>query len=83
MNRVNEKICRSDKSQGDTGHRKVKCKISQALVIINLYVKFIVHSTYEKVYQPLREVADTPFHIQGDEGIVLKVADRRMDGRAR
>ena len=31
MNRVNEKICRSEKSQGHTwrGHSKVKCEISQ------------------------------------------------------
>ena len=30
------------------GHRKVKCEISQALVMINLYVKFNVHSSYAK-----------------------------------
>ena len=43
---------------------KVKCEISQGLVIINLYVKFNVHSSYAK------------------QVIVLKVADRRTDGRA-
>ena len=51
------------KSQGHRGHRKVKCEISQALVMINLYVKFNVHSSYAK------------------QVILLKVADRRTDGR--
>ena len=46
MNRVNKKNCRSEKSQGHRGHRKVKCEISQALVMINLYVKFNVHRSY-------------------------------------
>ena len=46
MNRVNKKNCRSGKSQGHRGHRKVKCEISQALVMINLYVKFNVHCSY-------------------------------------
>ena len=62
---MNEKICRSEKSQGHRGHRKVKCEIGQALVMINLYVKFNVHSSYAK------------------QVIVLKVADRLRDGRAR
>ena len=62
---MNEKICRSEKSQGHRGHRKVKCEICQALVMINLYVKFDVHSSYAK------------------QVIVLKVADRLRDGRAR
>ena len=48
MNCVNEKICRSEKSQGHRGHRKVKCENSQALVMINLYVKFNVHTSYAK-----------------------------------
>ena len=48
VNRVNEKKCRSEKNQGNRGHRKVKCKINQASVMINLYVKFIVHSSYAK-----------------------------------
>ena len=48
MNHFSEKICRSGKSQGHRGHRKVKCEISQALVMINLYVKFNVHSSYAK-----------------------------------
>ena len=39
---------RSEKSQGHRGHRKVKCENSQALVMINLYVKFNVHSSYAK-----------------------------------
>ena len=63
MNRINEMNCRSKKSQGHMGHRKVKCEISQALVMINLYVKFNVHSSHAK------------------RVIVLKVADRWMDGR--
>ena len=63
MNSVNEKICRSGKSLGHRGRRKVKCEISQALVMINLYVKFNVHSTH------------------AEQVIVLKVADRRTDGR--
>ena len=48
LNPVNEKICRSEKSQGMMIDRKDKCEISQALVMINLYVKFNVHSTYAK-----------------------------------
>ena len=62
MNRLNEKICRSVKSQGHRGHRKVKCKISQASVMSNLYVKFIVHSTYAKQVIVLKvgEQTDTP-----------------------
>ena len=48
MNRVNEKMCRSKKSQGHRDTRKIKCEISQALVMINLYVKFNVHSGYAK-----------------------------------
>ena len=42
----NEEICRSGKSQDHRGYKKVKCEISQALVMITLYVKFNVHSTY-------------------------------------
>ena len=57
MNRVNEKICPSKKSQGRKGHRKVKCEISQASVMINLYVMFKVHSTYAKQVIELK-VAD-------------------------
>ena len=35
------------KSQGHKNrHRKVKCEIIQALIMINLHVKFIVHSSY-------------------------------------
>ena len=63
MNRVNKKNCRSEKSQGHRGHRKVKCEIGQALVMINLYVKFIVHCSY------------------AEQVIVLKVVDRRTEGR--
>ena len=48
MNRVIEKICRSEKSQGHRGHRKVKCRNSQALVMVNLYMKCNVHSSYVK-----------------------------------
>ena len=57
MNRVKEKICRFEKSQGHRGHRKVKCEISQALVMINLYMKFNVHSSYAKQVTVLK-VAD-------------------------
>ena len=46
VNRVNKKNCQSQKSQGYIGHRKVKCETSQALVMINLYVKFNVHCSY-------------------------------------
>ena len=63
MNLVNKKNCRSEKSQGHRGHRKFKCEISQALVMIDLYVKFNVHCSY------------------AEQVIVLKVADRQMDGR--
>ena len=38
------KIGRSEKVKVMGGHRKVKCEISQALVMINLYVKFNVQS---------------------------------------
>ena len=62
MNRGKEKNCRSEKSQGHRG-QKGQCEMSQALVMINLYMKFNVHSSYEK------------------QVIVLKVADRRTDGR--
>ena len=72
MNRVNEKICRSEKSQGQRGHRKVKCEISQALDMINLYVKFIVHSSYAKQVIVLK-VADR--RTDGHQ-------DGRTDGRA-
>ena len=48
MNRVNEYICLSEKSQGHRGDRKVKCEISQAFVM--MYVKFIVHSTCAKQF---------------------------------
>ena len=36
------------KSQGHRGHRKVKCEISQALVMITMYVKCDVQYTYAK-----------------------------------
>ena len=39
------------------GHRKVKCEISQALVMVDLYVKFNVHSTYANQVK-MRKVAD-------------------------
>ena len=53
------KICRFEKSQGHRGHRKVKCEISQALVIVNMYVKFNVHSTYAKQVLIVLKVADS------------------------
>ena len=59
MNRVTKKNCRSGKSQGHMGHRKVKSKISPALVTINLYVKFNVHCSYAEQIIVLK-VADIP-----------------------
>ena len=53
MNRVNEKICPSEKSQGNWCHRKVECGISQALVMINMFVKF-VRSSYTKQVMVLK-----------------------------
>ena len=38
----------SQKSQVDRGYRKDRCGVNQALVMINLYVKFNVHSSYAK-----------------------------------
>ena len=32
----------------DRAHRKVKCELNQALVMISLYVKFNVHSSNAK-----------------------------------
>ena len=51
-------MCRSEKSRGHRGHRKVKCEIRQTLVILNLCVKFNVHSSYAKQVIVLK-VADT------------------------
>ena len=34
MNRVTNKICRSEKNQGHKGHRKVKFELNQGLNII-------------------------------------------------
>ena len=52
VNRVDEKICRSEKNQGHRGHRKVECELNQDLVIINVYVKFNVHlSNVKQVIQ--------------------------------
>ena len=48
MNRVNDKNCPSEKFQGQRGRRNVKCEISQALVMINLFMKFHVHCTLAK-----------------------------------
>ena len=62
MNRVNEKICRSEKSQGHRGHRKFKCEISQALV---LYVKFNVHSSYVKQVIVLKSGGQTDGRTDG------------------
>ena len=67
MNRANEKNCRSEKSQGHRGHRKVKCEMSQALIMINHYVKFNVHSSYAEQVIVLK-VAD-------------RRTDGRTDGR--
>ena len=36
------------KSQNDRGYRKVNSEINPALVMINLLVKFNVHSSYAK-----------------------------------
>ena len=45
-----------EKSQSHRGHTKVKYEISQASVMITLYVKFIVHSTYAKQFIVLKVV---------------------------
>ena len=50
------------------GHRKVKFEISEASVMINLYVKFDLYSSYAKQVIVLK-LAD-------------RRADKRMDGRA-
>ena len=71
MNRVNKKNCRPEKSQGHRGHRKVKCEISQALVMIDLYAKFIVQSSYVKQVIVLKSGGQTDGR-----------TDRRTDGRA-
>ena len=68
VNRVNKKNCRSKKSQGHRGHTKVKCEISQALAMIDLYVKFNVHSCYVKQVIVLKSGGQT---------------DERADGRTR
>ena len=68
MNRVNAKNCRSEKSQGHRGHRKVKCEISQAIGMINLYVKVNEHCSYA-VQVIVLTVAD-------------RRTDGRTDGRA-
>ena len=65
MNRVNKKNGRSEKSQGHRGHRKVKCEISQALVMINLYVKFNVHSSYVKQVIVLKSGGQTDGRTDG------------------
>ena len=66
MNRVNKKNCQSQKSQGYIGHRKVKCETSQALVMINLYVKFNVHCSYAEQVVVLK-VADRRTDAPGDD----------------
>ena len=53
MNRVTEKIRRSEKNHGHMGHRKVKCELIQALVMINL-VKFNAHSSNAKKFIVLK-----------------------------
>ena len=65
MSRVNKKNGRSEKSQSHMVHRKGKCEISQALVMINLYVKFNVHSSYAKQVIVLK-VADRRADGQSD-----------------
>ena len=66
MNRVNGNICRSEKSEGHRGHRKVECEISQALVMINLYVKFNLYYSYVKQVIVLN-VADGRTDAPGDD----------------
>ena len=46
----------------------LKKKIDKNNVV---YVFINRHLGYERVYLPLREVADTPFHIQGDDILYL------------
>ena len=67
MNRVTKKNCRSEKSQGHRGHRKVKCEISQALVMTNLYVKFNVHCSYAEQVIVLKWRTDRRTDGPGDD----------------
>ena len=77
MNRVSENNCRSEKSQGQKGYRKVKCAPSQALVIINLYVRFNVHSSYVKQAIVLKSGGQTDGQKDGQtDGLVTKIGIR-------
>ena len=80
MNRVNKKNCRSEKSQGHRGHRKVKCEISQALVMINLYVKFNVHSSYVKQVIVLKSGGQTDGRADGRTRLVTTIGIRQNFG---
>ena len=79
MNRVNENNCRSEKSQVQRGYRKVKCAISQALVMINLYVKFNVHSSYVKQVIVLKSGGQTYGRTRN---VLARGASTRLFGRA-
>ena len=57
VNRVNKKI---GKSEGLRDHRKVKSEIHQTLVMIALYVKFNVHSSYAKQVIVVKMAEDGP-----------------------
>ena len=65
MNSINKKICRLGKNHSHRCHRKVKCELNQALVMINLIVnvKFIV------------------YYNNGKQVIVLKEVDKLIDGQ--
>ena len=41
------------------------------IVIIHPWNTIVCPLGYERVYLPLREVADTPFHVQGEELITI------------
>ena len=46
--------------------------ITVTIYLRRIYLRSIIrHLGYERVYLPLYEVADTPFHIQGDELCLL------------
>ena len=47
-------------------------KLSYCGLLIYLYRR---HTGYKKVYLPLYEVADTPFHIQGDKDLYLTIIE--------
>ena len=57
------------------GHKKVKCEISQALVMMNLDAKFNVHSSYAKqviVLKMADRLTDRLTDAPGDDKILAE-----------